>query len=101
MGRSHSEPQVLRPYHRLEAMTVLEGAEASGRTPRTVRGWCQSYDLGRRVGGRWALSRIALAMYLDGDGDALSAYLGGDRISPEVVAYFDRCSVPLPKRGAA
>jgi hypothetical protein len=40
-------------------------------------------------------------MYLDGNNEALSAYLCGDRAAPEVVAYFHRCSVPITKSGAA
>jgi hypothetical protein len=55
-------------------------------------------DIGRRIGGRWAVSKIALAMLLDGDKDALAAYLAGDRSSSIVIGFFDRCNVTLPKR---
>jgi hypothetical protein len=36
------------------------------------------------------VSRVALAMHLDGDREALKAYLAGDRESPLVTNYFQR-----------
>jgi hypothetical protein len=87
------EPQVLRPFNREEVCSVAEAARISGRTQRTIRIWCARLDLGRRIGGQWAVSRVALAMFLDGDVEALEAYLGGDRISPRVTDYFARCDV--------
>ena len=44
------------------------------------------------------MSRVALAMWLDGAREALNAYIAGDRISPLVTEYFERCGVPLPKQ---
>ena len=91
------EPQVLRPYHRSEALSIAEAAKLAGRSVRTVREWCGRRDLGRRIGGKWAVSRVALAMFLDGDREALTAYLRGDRSSTAVRAYFERCGVPVSK----
>jgi cytochrome P450 len=91
-------PQVLIPFHRAECLSIAEAAEIAQRTRRTLRDWCNLHDLGRRVGGQWAVSRVALAMYLDGDNEALAAYLAGDRQSAFVVAYFERCNVPLSVR---
>ena len=95
------EPQTLKPFHRAEAITVAEAAEIAQRTRRTLRDWCNLHDLGRRIGGQWAVSRVALAMYLDGDSEALAAYLRGVRHSASVVDYFERCNVPLLRRAAA
>ena len=92
------EPQVLRPFHRTEVLSVAEAARIADRAVRTLREWCALHDIGRRIGGRWAVSKVALAMWLDGDKAALAAYLSGDRGSPMVTAYFDRCTVPLPRR---
>jgi hypothetical protein len=92
------EPQVLRPFHRSEAITIAEAAIVAGRSPRTVRQWCLLNDLGRKVGGQWLVSRPALMMWLDADKAALKAYLGGDRNSPAVTDYFARFGVPLPKQ---
>jgi hypothetical protein len=89
-------PQVLRPFHRNEAITIADGARIAARSARTIRDWCQLHDLGRRIGGRWAVSKVALAMWLDGDKQGLAAYLAGDRSSGLVTIYFERCGVPLP-----
>jgi hypothetical protein len=47
--------------------------------------------IGRRIGGgTWAVSKIALAMFLDDDMVALAAYQAGDRTSDLVSPYFER-----------
>jgi hypothetical protein len=97
----NGEPQVLRPYHRSEALSIAEAARLAGRSVRTVREWCARLDIGRRVGGQWAVSRVALAMFLDGDRDALACYLRGDRTSWTVMAYFERCGISVPKSASA
>jgi hypothetical protein len=89
------EPRVLRPFNRTEMCTVAEAARIAGRSVRTIREWCARLDIGRRIGGQWAVSRVALAMFLDGDLDALRAYLRGDRSSSTIIEYFTRCKVPL------
>jgi len=91
------EPQVLRPFHRSEALSIAEAAAIAGRSVRTIREWCARLDIGRRVGGQWAVSRVALAMFLDGDRAALDAYLRGDRTSPTVTAYFERSGISVSK----
>ena len=95
------EPQVLRPYNRSEALPIDEAAQIASRSKRTMREWCLLYDIGRRIQGRWAVSKVALAMLLDGNKEALAAYLAGDRSSPTVAEYFSRCGVPLPKQPRA
>jgi hypothetical protein len=89
------EPQVLRPFHRSEALSIAEAASIAGRSVRTVRDWCARLDIGRRIGGHWAVSRVALQMFLDGDRDALGAYLCGDRTSQTVMSYFERCGAQI------
>ena len=95
------EPRVLRPYCRDEATTIAEAKTITGRSVRTLREWCARFDIGRRIGGQWAVSKVALAMLLDGDEAALAAYLKGDRISRAVTEYFVRCDVPLPRPARA
>jgi hypothetical protein len=89
------EPAILRPFHRSEAATIVEAADLAGKSVRTIRDWCQLHDIGRRIGGRWAVSRIALAMLLEGNKPALVRYLGGDRSSTDIVDYFERFGVTL------
>jgi ADP-ribose pyrophosphatase YjhB (NUDIX family) len=88
-------PQVLIPFDRAEAATLREAAEIAGRTPETLRLWASLHDIGRRIGGRWLVSRVALAMWLDGDRKSLRRYLDGDRESAAVRAYFSRVGVAL------
>jgi hypothetical protein len=88
-------PQVLVPFYAPEAITLQRAGGVAGRSPETVRGWCAMYDIGRRIGGRWAVSHPALLMFLDGDHVALKAYLSGDRHSERVACYFRRAGVPL------
>jgi hypothetical protein len=84
-----SDSRCLIPFDRREGMTTAEAAEQANRTERTIRMWCRDHDIGRRVaGGPWLVSRVALAMYLNGDTAALSAYLAGDRRSSRVWPYF-------------
>ena len=93
-------PQILVPFHRAEAITVAQAAVVANKTTRTIRGWCMSHDIARRISGQWNVSRVALAMFLDGDRAAHKSYLCGDRSSPAVVSYFHRCGVPLTTRGS-
>jgi len=93
-----TEPQVLRPFNRSEVLSIAEAAAIAGRKVRTLRDWCLRHDIGRRIEGQWAVSKVALAMFLDGDRTALAVYLDGDRTSPIVVEYFERWKVPIPRR---
>ena len=90
-------PHVLRPFNRSEVLSIAEAAAEAGKKVRTMRDWCARHDIGRRIEGQWAVSRVALTMFLDGDREALKAYLAGDRSSPAIVGYFKRCGVLLPK----
>jgi hypothetical protein len=92
------EPQILIPFQRSEALSIAEAAAVAGRSVRTLREWCLRHDLGRRIGGQWVVSKVALAVHLDGDKATLKAYLSGDRASPTIISYFERCDVPLRKR---
>ena len=88
------EPRVLIPYRPAEALCLKEAAGIAGRSATTVRGWCANYHVGRRVvGGPWQVSRLALAMLLDGNRPALEAYLSGDRSGPIVDPYLARAGL--------
>jgi hypothetical protein len=90
MIAADERPHVLIPFDLKEALTIPDAAKLAGRSTVTVRAWAANFDLGRPIGGRWMVSRVALAMYLDSDRKALRAYLSGDRESRLVVSYFDR-----------
>jgi hypothetical protein len=90
--------RVLVPFDVREGIDLSGAAKRAGKSQTTIRNWCNQHGLGRRVGGGvWVVSKVALAMHLDGDDKALAAYLSGDRSSQPVRLYFDRCDVPLPK----
>jgi hypothetical protein len=83
--------RVLVPFNKREGMTLRQAALVAGKSESTLRNWCVDYGIGRRVGGGiWTVSRVALAMHLDGDRGALAAYLDGDRSVESVIAYFHR-----------
>jgi hypothetical protein len=85
---------ILRPFDAREAIRVNVAARLAGVAPRTIQYWCTVHRIGRRVGGgHWRVSRVALAMHLDGDEEALRLYLGGDRASTRVAAYFRRAGL--------
>jgi hypothetical protein len=92
-NRDNRKPQILLPFDVREALTLREAAILAGRTAVTIRTWCSIYDLGRRIGGQWRVSKVALAMYLDSNREALRAYLSGDRQSEAVLEYFERCGL--------
>ncbi len=80
----------LVPYDSREAISLKEAAAIAGRSVGTIRNWCEAFGIGRKIGGQWRVSRIALAMFLDGDQRALAMYLDGERADGIVARYFER-----------
>ena len=93
--------KVLMPFRAEEAMGVAEASLMAGVTQQTIRVWCDQHCLGRLVGGRYRVSKIALAMWLDNDLDVLSHYHNSDLQHPDVQAYFTRCGLPAQLASAA
>jgi hypothetical protein len=88
------EDHILRPFDAAEAIRVNVAARLAGVAPRTIQHWCTVHRIGRRIGGgHWRVSRVALAMHLDGDEEALRLYLSGDRVSARVAGYFRRAGI--------
>jgi hypothetical protein len=53
---------------------------------RHIRNWCIEHGVGRRVGGgQWVVSKVALAMFLDGDDVVLTPHKEGNRSNNCVV----------------
>lgn len=87
----NDDAKILIPYDRREAISLRVAAEIADRSESTVRTWCLTRSIGRRVcGGPWQVSRVALQMLLEEDGEALKLYLRGERRDPKVSAYFKR-----------
>src|ERR1700712_5619036 len=86
-----AERQVLVPFDKRECISLKEAAGVAGKSESTMRAWVEEHGLGRRIGGgTWSVSRVALAMFLDGDAKALRTYHTGDRTSQSIVGYFVR-----------
>ncbi len=81
--------KILSPFDKRECLSLKEAADIAGKSESTMRAWCEKHGLGRRIGGgTWSVSKVALAMFLDGDLKALRAYHAGDRSSLIVKPYF-------------
>ena len=88
------ERKILWPFNKREVLSLRAAANIAGKSELTMRTWCEVYGLGRRIGnGPWSVSKVALAMHLDGDRKALRAYHAGDRTSDLVAPYFRRAGM--------
>lgn len=83
---------VLVPYDKADAIDLQNAAFIAGRSVSTMRNWCESFGVGRRIVGKWVVSYSALLMLLDGDHAALRAYHQGDRCSALVQTYLARAA---------
>jgi hypothetical protein len=81
-------PMVLIPFDAREALTLQQAAEIATVSKTTIARWCNEFHIGRKIGGAWRVSHVALKMKLDDNGPALMAYLDGDRTSPRITQYF-------------
>lgn len=97
MGCNLDRCFVLTPYNPDECLTLQQAAVRARKSPGTIRNWCEGEGLGRRIGGKWCVSKVALEMYLDGEAAALARYLDGNRESKEVVSYFSRFGLVAQK----
>jgi hypothetical protein len=88
---TNGDRKILSPCDKLECISLKEAADIAGRSESTMRNWCDEYGLGRRIGGGpWSVSKVALAMFLDGDVKALRAYHASVWTDPGVATYFER-----------
>jgi hypothetical protein len=90
-GGMKSDRQILIPFHGLEALTIQEASYRTGLPETTLRRWTRDFGLGRRLEGyvrQWTLSKVALAMHLAGDREALGAYHRGERKAEIVARYY-------------
>ena len=88
-GMLPAKNQVLVPFDVRERISLAQAAAIAGKSESTVRTWCIERGIGRRVGnGTWAMSCVALQMFLNGDLPALRTYLSGDRQGEAVRSYF-------------
>ncbi len=84
------ERKILVPFDIRECISLGHGAGRAGISESTMCNWCKKYGLGRRIGGKWAVSKVALRMHLENDLDALHVYHAGNRNDRRIVSYFER-----------
>jgi hypothetical protein len=91
--QSHPDPYerlIMVPFDARESISLAVAARLSGKAGNTIRLWAERHGIGRKIGGDWHVSRVALRMFLDGDMVALAAYHAGKRADPTVRSYFER-----------
>jgi hypothetical protein len=76
-----------------EAAKLQQAPGIAGRSTETVRRSCEIGDIGRRFDGRWAVSRVALAMFLDGDEAGLRRHLHGEQSDAAVASHLGRAGL--------
>ena len=81
---------IMVPFDARESISLAVAARLSGKARNTIRLWAERHGIGRKIGGDWHVSRVALRMFLDGDMVALAAYHAGKRADPTVRSYFER-----------
>jgi hypothetical protein len=82
--------KILIPFRLDESISLKDAAVIAGKCERTLQLWCARYGVGRRIGWCWYVSRVALAMHMDGNKEALAAYHAGTRTGPLVAPYYER-----------
>ena len=85
--------QILIPFDPRECISRSDAAMRAGVTVGTISGWCGKFGIGRRIGGHWKISKVALRMHLEGAGEALAAYHAGNRDDPKVIAYLEEAGL--------
>ncbi|MGV8830434.1 MAG: hypothetical protein ACOH2N_00540 [Devosia sp.] len=87
-----TEPLLMYPG---EAMQMKEVGRRLKIPTETLRNWFRKYGIGNRTldGGRIYMSIVAALMIQHDDGEALAAYLDGDRKSSRVLKYFDHLGI--------
>ncbi len=86
-------PKILDPFDKREGMSVAEYASQRDCSKPTAREEVNTQGLGRKLGGRWQVSRVLAAMYLNGDKEAMTAYWRGERETEVVKPYFERLGI--------
>ena len=89
--RANPVPRLIMvPFDARESIPITVAMRLSGKAGNTIRLWAERHGIGRKIGGDWHISRLALRMFLDGDMVALAAYHAGKRADPTVRSYFER-----------
>jgi hypothetical protein len=61
-GTAARVPRPVILFDSREAVSLRQASKIAGRSESTMRTLCHRYHIGRRIGGIWAVSRVALQM---------------------------------------
>ena len=82
-----TERVIMVPFDARESLSIAVAAKLSAKAPNTIRLWAERYGIGRKIGGDWHISRVALQIFLDGDTATLSAYHAGNRTDARALLF--------------
>ena len=51
------------PFDARESVSIAVAAKLSGKAGNTIRLWAERYGIGRKIGGAWHISRVALQIF--------------------------------------
>lgn len=86
----------LIPYIPQERMTGAEASKMLGVSTSTIFRYARDHHLGRLIGGKLALSRVAVQLWAEDNQDLLARYLAGDRSSDQMRDIYRRLGIALP-----
>ncbi|KAA0122079.1 DNA-binding protein [Methylobacterium sp. P1-11] len=87
---------VLIPYIPDERMSPEEGAKLLGVSRSTLLRWSHDFGLGRLIGKKLVLSRVAVQLWIEEQHELLARYHAGDRSSEQIRHQFARQRIELP-----
>lgn len=80
-----------------EVVNLKTAVHATGRSEKTIRGWCRQYGIGVQAcaGAPLEISSPALEMVRHGDFAALELLRKGRRDHPRVARFYDHLGIPI------
>lgn len=80
-----------------EVINLKTAVHVTGRSERTIRGWCKEFGIGVQssLGAPLEISAPALEMVRHGDLSALNLLRSGERLHWRVRRYFDHLGLPI------
>lgn len=80
-----------------EIINLKTAVHVTGRSEKTIRGWCKEFGIGVQAspGAPLEISAPALEMVRHGDVNALNLLRIGERLHWRVRRYFDHLGLPV------
>lgn len=80
-----------------EVINLKTAVHVTGRSEKTLRGWCKEFGIGVQscAGAPLEISAPALEMVIHGDFVALELLREGKRAHPRVARIYDHLGIPI------